>query len=163
MRGLPRIVADTEVGKRVEVTVWRDGKAKKLNVTLGELEKAEEEGLLDENAPEQNEAPAPAPKGTKIDDLALTVAPQSDTLQEKYGYSDNDKGVVITSVDSDGASFEKGLMEGEIIAEVDQNKVQNPQDVTAAIEGAREAGKKSVLLLIKHNGDMRFVAIKLDN
>lgn len=160
MRGLPRIVADSDVGEQSRVVVWRDEKQQTLNVTLGELEKAEEEGLLDAVTPGQLPS---NPKGEKITDLALTVAPMSAAVKEQYGLSDDARGVVITSVEPNSTAQEKGLMEGEVIAEVDQEAVSTPDDIKARIEAAKSNDKKSVLLLIQRGGDMRFVALKLGN
>ena len=41
MREVPRIVAETEIGSKVIVEVWREGKIKQLTVVLGELGEAE--------------------------------------------------------------------------------------------------------------------------
>tara|TARA_B100000686_G_scaffold329681_1_gene391115 strand:- start:4406 stop:5941 length:1536 start_codon:yes stop_codon:yes gene_type:complete len=163
MRGLPRIVADTEVGKQADVTVWRNGKAVELKVTLGELEKAEEEGLLDMPALAQTEEAPARPTGSEIAALELSVSPITPNMRERYSIEDNVNGVVVTSVDENGRSFEKGLVEGDVISEVDQKPVQSVDAVKSAIKGAQDAGKKSVLLLIKNAGDMRFAAIKLDS
>lgn len=159
MRGLPRVVAESDVGQKSQVVVWRDDKRKTLDVQLGELEKAEEEGLLDVAAP--NPAMA-SPKGQKIDDLSISVAPISPSLREQYGINDAASGVVITHVQTASAAYEKGLREGELITEVDQETVSTPDEVKAKVEAAKADKKKSVLLLIERDGDMRFVAIKLD-
>lgn len=159
MRGLPRVVAESDVGQKSQVVVWRDDKRKTLDVQLGELEKAEEEGLLDVAAP--NPAMV-SPKGQKIDDLSISVAPISPSLREQYGISDAASGVVITNVQTASAAYEKGLREGELITEVDQETVSTPDEVKAKVEAAKADKKKSVLLLIERDGDMRFVAIKLD-
>ena len=51
---------------------------------------------------------------------------------------------------------------GDIIVEVAQEEVKSPGQVAAKIEEAKKAGRKSVLMLVDRQGDLRFVAIKLD-
>ena len=157
MRGLPRIVAESDVGQKSEVVVWRDKARKTLTVTLGELEKAEE-GLLDSVTSGKM---LTSPKGEKINELAITVSPASAAIKEQYGLSEDVQGVVITSVEPGSAAEEKGLSEGEVITEVDQEAVRSADEIKAKLEAAKAEDKKSVLLLIQRGGDMRFVALKL--
>ena len=61
----------------------------------------------------------------------------------------------------DSPAAEKGLNPGEVIIEVGQEKVESPADVSRMVEEAREAGRRSVLLLIDRDGDLRFVALSV--
>ena len=69
MRSLPRIVAETPIDKDVTVRYWRDGKERKAKVSIGELEKAEDDGLL----AEADEPVKEDIKDTDIDVVGLSV------------------------------------------------------------------------------------------
>ena len=58
-------------------------------------------------------------------------------------------------------AFEKGLRAGDIITEAGQEKIASIADLNARMDAAREAGRKSLLLLIRRAGEPRFVALSL--
>lgn len=150
-RSLVRIVGDTEVGKAVEVTVFREGSEKTLNVDVGLLE--------DETvrvAAMTSDVPDPeAPAST----IGLEIVGLSDELREQFGIDEATKGVVVTSVDETSEAYEKGLREGDVIAEVAQEAVTTPRDVVDRLEAAKDAGRTSILLLVRRAGQPRFVAV----
>ena len=151
MRQLPRLVADTEVNKEVAVRVWRRGEEMEVSVTLGELEAAEEEGLL---AAVPGEGPV-----EEMDTLGLTLSGVTEDLRGRFGLGPDASGVVITNVAPESAAADKGLRAGELILEVGQEAVANVADVQRKVEEARDAGRRSVLLLVEREGDLRFVAL----
>ncbi len=155
MRDLPRIVAETPIDKDVPVVYWRDGKERKTKVKVGELEKAEEEGLL-ASGPKSE-----AREGIPIESVGLEVGALTDEDREAYGVPADVSGVIITKVEMDSEAFEKELMEGDVIVEINQKAVQTPQDVQEIFRKAQKAGRGSVLLLINREGDVQFIALKL--
>jgi len=159
MRRLPRVVAETAIEKAVPVEVWRKGKSQTVQVKVGELEAAEESGLL-ANVPEEQTAPkAPAPKATEALGLKLTgITPE---LRQQFELKAEQRGVLVTEVASGSPASEKGVRAGDVIVEVGQEEVKSPADVTAKVQKAREQGKKSILLLVERQGDLRFVALPL--
>jgi len=159
MRRLPRVVAETPIDKSVPVEVWRKGKAQTMQVKVGELEAAEESGLL-ASAPEETQPPKGAgPKPTEALGLKLTnITPE---LRQQFELKAEMKGVLVTEVASGTPASEKGVRAGDVIIEVGQEEVKAPADVTAKVQKAREQGKKSILLLIERQGDLRFVALPL--
>ncbi len=157
MRRLPRLVAETAVEKEVEVVVWRQGELVTVRVVLGQLELAEAGGLLDEGS-----GPAPqAAEPERLDQLGLTLAPLTAALREQYGLT-AESGVVITRVDPGSQAEEKGLVPGTVIVEVGQEPVDTVEDVERRIRAAREAGRRSVLLLVEAGGELRFVALPIE-
>jgi serine protease Do len=156
MRRLPRIVADTEVGKKVDVDVWRKNKKISFKVTVGELEETETQVAAKPGAGEKEGA------GRAIDALGLTVAPVSTATRERYSLDQDAKGVVVTAVKENGPAAEKGIRAGDLIVEVSQEEVTSPQQVAAKVEDAKKAGRKSVLLLLEGQGGLRFVAVRME-
>jgi serine protease Do len=154
MRELPRMVAETDIGKAVDVTVWRDEAEVQLQVTLGELEEAEAAALT--------ETESGAPETDTFDDLGLVLSDVSSELREQYELGEDVKGVVITDVAEDSPAGQKGLRPGDVIVEVGQEEVASPSDVAQRIKEARDSGRKSVLMLVDRQGDLRFVAIRID-
>jgi len=154
MRELPRVVAETEVGSTVPVEVFRRGETESFEVTLGELEVAEEQGLL-----AQEEGGDAAVR--ELAELGLTISGLNDAVRQEYELPPESTGVVITEVAPDSAAAEEGLVAGELIVEVGQEPVDSPDDVVAGIAEAREQDRRSVLLLVSRDGQLRFVALPL--
>ncbi|MGZ8334973.1 MAG: DegQ family serine endoprotease [Allosphingosinicella sp.] len=156
MRELPRLVADTEVDDSVPLTVWRDGREVVLDITIAALD---EDG---EKVAERTTGRSKAPRTLTIEPLGLTLAELDDHLRERFELAAEDQGVVVTEVETDGISAEKGLHPGDLIVEVEQGEVLSPSDVAARIDEARKTGRKSVLLLVEGQAGLQFVAIPID-
>jgi serine protease Do len=157
MRDLPRIVADTPVGKDVAVIVIRKGKEVSKSVKLGRLEDGEKQASLADKKDEQLES-KPVVKRA----LGLDLAAMSDDLRKRYKIKDNVKGVVITKVDPTSSAAEKRLSEGDIIVEIAQDAVATAEDVQKKIDQLKKQGRRSALVLVSNaNGDVRFVALSL--
>ena len=156
MRRLPRIVAETEVGKEVPMTVWRDGKKVTLKVTVGALDEGEKQ-----MAAATGETEAPAGREAQIEALGITVAAIDDEARERYDLDENDRGVVVVGVDADGPAESKGIAPGDVIVEVGQQEVATPGEVAERVEAARAEGRKTVLLLVEGRGGLRFVAPRI--
>ncbi|CCQ73485.1 DegQ family serine endoprotease [Magnetospira sp. QH-2] len=157
MRRLPRIVAETEIDAEVPVQVWRNGEVVDLKVVIGELEESE----VAEATPAKSKA-----NGTSgavgIDSLGLTVARASDSVRNRFSLGEGEiKGVVVTDVDQEGPAAEKGVQEGDIIVEVNQYEIGAPKDVIQRIEEARKGKRRSVLLFVERQGDLRIVGVRL--
>ena len=152
MRSLPRIVAETQVGKDTKVSVWRDGKIKILKVAVGELDDAK-----------AVEARSGSSKGgdRNIVDLGLTLSGITDQLRSRFKLANDAKGLVVTKVDGDGPAAEKNIRPGDIIVEVSQEEVSTTADVVKKVREVKKAGRKTVLLLLEGDGGMRFVVVRL--
>jgi serine protease Do len=157
MRHLPRIVAETPIDKVVKVTVWRKRKEVTLDVKVGELKEEAQQASLP-----SKEKPSGAPPET-VKALGLSLANLTPDLRDRYGLADDASGVVITDIDAGGPSADKGMRAGDVVVEVAQDSVKTTAQILAKIEEAKKAGRKSVLLLVDRQGDLRFVAVKLDN
>ena len=155
-RSLVRTVGETEVGKAVRVTVFRDGKTKTLMVTLGRREEAENVAF-----PTDDGAAPQVPDTTRM--LGLSLQPLDDTLREELGVTSGTDGLVVVEVDEASEAFAKGLRAGDVITEAGQQKLMSVADLEARVSEAREGGRKTVLLLVRRAGDPRFVALGVDD
>jgi serine protease Do len=160
MQKLPRMVADTEVGKEVPVTVWRKGKTLDFTVTLGRLEKAEKTEDA-ANAKKERTPNAPVQGTLKIKQVGLQVAPIDGVTRKRYSLGADNQGVVVTGVDLRSSAAERGILAGDVIVEVNQQAVSAPEDVEKQVAQAEKDGKGSVLFLVSRKDNRSFVALKL--
>jgi serine protease Do len=156
MRNLPRIVADSEVGQKVPVLLWRDGKEVTVQATLAE--KPDDQTQVASATPD---AKPEAPKPTEIAGLGIKLAPIAQDTKDKFQLSPDQKGVVITDVTPDSPAAERGLKPGDVIVEVQQEPVGSPADVQSRVDGVRKQSRKSVLMLIQSQDGLRWVPLSL--
>ncbi len=150
-RELVRMVGDADVGTTVRVVVFRDGGTQTLRVTLGRRETADGVASVEGGG-------APDADATETV-LGLTLSMVTDELREEYALPDTAKGVLVTEVDEASEAYEKGIRAGDLITEIGQQPVDTPASVAERFEDAREAGRKSLLLLLQREGQSRFVAV----
>lgn len=157
MRDLPRIVADTPVGKEVEVVVLRKGREETKRVKLGRLDDAEKP----QPASVQSDA-KPDDKSVVKKALGLELANISADLRKRFKIKDSVKGVVITGIDQNSAAAEKRLNAGDTIVEVAQEPVGTTEDFQAKVDKLKKDGRKLALLLVANpEGELRFVTLSL--
>ncbi|MCL3882387.1 DegQ family serine endoprotease [Marivita sp. GX14005] len=154
-RSLVRQVGNTAVGKSVRVVVNRDGETKTLLVTLGRREEAE--AVPAAQRLDGDETPS------SKDVLGLTLSPLNAEIREQLELPDSAKGLAVMDVDQSSEAFEKGMRAGDVITEAGQAQVLAFGDLEDRIDEAREAGRKSILLLVRRGGDPRFVALSIEN
>jgi len=138
MSDLPGMVADTPVGEKVSITVIRDGKRKVLSVKVGEL-KDEESAVLTDTQKE------------KIGVVVREITPE---FARSYGLADT-RGIIITHVEPGSPAAESGLMKGDIIREINRQKIQTLKDYDTAIRKNRG----SILFLIKRGRSTLWVSV----
>jgi len=139
---LPRVVAETPVGKTVDVVVLRDGKRKKLRAKVGELEEPE----LTELASATGKGPAAF--GLRVQDL-------NPDLAEQLGLDSTD-GVLITAVEPGSPADDANLRRGDVILEVDKSKIDDVDDLRAQLDSADDRA----LFLIRRGDSTIFVPLK---
>jgi serine protease Do len=139
---LPMMVARTPIGKEVPLKVIRDKTPMGLNVTIAELA--------------DDEAQVAGGKSSE-DKLGLTVQTLTPEIAQNLGV-DEDKGVVVTSVEPDSPAEEAGLRRGDILLEVNRRQIADAETFRKAIK-EREQGK-NVLFLVKRGDNTIFLALK---
>ena len=160
MRRLPRFVASTPIGKKVDIVIWRDGKRQTISGVVGEMP----EDPTEQAAGGKTEQPkvAQGKDGTlAIPGTGLTVATLNPALRERFGLDDEAKGIVVTDVKGDSGAADKGLRPGDLVIEADHKTVRTPQDLAKAVDDARKSGGKSLLLRVENPQQLRYVALPL--
>jgi serine protease Do len=157
MRELPRLVANTPIGKDVAVKLMRKGKELDVNVRLGRLEEGEKRADASPATPKPEAAKADA----KV--LGLTLGELDAAARAEYKIGADIKGVLITAVDPSSPAADKRIEAGNVIVEVAQQAVAKPEDVAAILKKQKDQGRRSVLLLISDpTGALRFEALKFE-
>ena len=155
MRTLPKLVSRTEVGKSVELEIWRNKKIIIKKLKLGRLESSE-----DFKAETKTSKPKPKVKDTEIKNLKISVRDITEDDIETRKLDKNLKGVVITFISKD-SSISGNLQVGDIILEVQKNKIVNSKQFNNLIENIYKKNKKTILLvIINKNNQRRYLGVK---
>ncbi|HEY0901271.1 MAG TPA: DegQ family serine endoprotease [Micavibrio sp.] len=160
MRELPRLVAEAPIDSDATIEYWREGKAQSTKIKIGELEKAEDNGLLSEKGPDAPLEEKPG-NNTIIESVGLSIAAMSAQDRQNYNIGDDVQGVIVRATTPNSESAQKGLAEGDVIVEINQQAVSDVASVKTIIDKAVKAGRNSILLLVNREGDVRFVALRL--
>ncbi|MFN0217999.1 MAG: Do family serine endopeptidase [Hyphomicrobium sp.] len=156
MRGLPKLVAQTQIGRTVDIEVLRKGQRLTKQVAVGLLEDEDSPTLAKAEPEDKPQSPSATPI------IGLKLAPLTTALRKKYNLDDKITGVVVEDVDPDSPAAQKGLKEGDVIVEAAQDQVTKPGDVSRSVDKVKAAGRKAVLLRVEDGkGDLRFVAVPL--
>lgn len=147
VKDLTRRVARTDADETVEVGIWRDGKRRERDVSIGVL----------------SEAPVQlaSAEETRHGRLGLELAPLDQDTRRQYRIPEDVAGALVTNVDPRGPAARQGVRPGDVISMVGQKPVESPDQVQDEIEAAAGDDRDHVLLRIERNGGSRFIAMKL--
>jgi serine protease Do len=137
------LVAATDVGKRVKMRVFRDGKYRDVTVTLGEY---------DERTLAQPASAEPPWLGLVVEDLA------SRPVRERWSLTAEERGVVVTDVADDSPAARKGVTPGAVILEIVNQEISGLADYNRIRDELRERDKP-ITFKIKDGGTVRYVAL----
>ena len=155
-RALPRIVADTPIGKTVNIDVLRKGRKQTLRITVQKL-------ADDAKADKPSKAPpAPVKNQSKLSQLGLSLVALDGGARAKFKIGAGVQGVLVSSVEAGSPAAEKNLRTGDVIVEVAGQPVKTPDDVAKRVDADVKAGKKSELILVNRDGDLTYVGLKLN-
>ena len=153
MKELPKIVAETEVGKMVKVKVWRNQREITKTIKLGRLETSE-----DFKAEAKPEKPK---KQVSIEGLKLTVRLLTKEDIEARKLPLNTTGVVVTKIDPE--SPVKNLKLNNIIVEAQRKKIKTIGELENLVKIALRSNDKTMLIAIYNNQNQRrYIGVKLD-
>lgn len=158
MRKLPRFVADTPIGSDVPLTVFRQGKEQILHVTIGELLEPGDK-MSFPVPPKEGEQ---LPSGAK-EVLGLTVLALNDDNKKEYGIPDDISGLLIINVSNGSAAAGKGFQSGDVLVSANQEPINDISNLLKALTNTKLAGRPSVLVLVLHEGETRFMALPISN
>ena len=139
---LSRLVASTAPNTKVTMQMLRDGKHKDLKVTVGTM-------------PEESAAVSPAPKETA---WGMAVQNLTADLARRFGLDEGEAGVVIAEVQPGSPAGEAKLRPGDVIKEVNRQKIQNIRDYNQAVQKTKK--NESLLLLVKRGKNTFYVPLK---
>ena len=155
-RELSRAVADSTIHSKATLAVWRDNREVTLDVRVGEMSR---QVASAEERPERSAKPHRG--GVELSALGLTLAPIDSRTRARYGLPKDARGALVASVDERADAADKGLKPGDVITRVNQEAIAGPSDVASAVDKAKAAHRKSILLLVEREGNQRFVAVDL--
>ena len=151
MKELPLIVAQTEVGKTVDVKVWRNKREVIKKIKLGRLETSEDFNIKK----------AEGPKTTIIDGLKITVRSLTKEDIEARNLPKETTGAVITKIENDSPI--NYLNVNNIIVEAQKKKIKTVGDLKNIVNSALRSSDKTILIAIYNNqGQRRYIGVKLD-
>ena len=157
VRGLPKLVAQTAIGRTVDVELQRKGQRKTVKVVLGRL--VEDDAKADGKSGSTPSETAPSSKAL----IGLSISTLTDELRAKFNIGKSIKGVVVTEVDLQSAVASKNIKVGDVIVEAAQEPVTSLDDIAKSIDKIKKIGRKQMLLRVEDSkGDMRFVAVPLE-
>ena len=113
-------VSTRGIGAHVAVGVWREGKRQPVDVVLGEL-------------------PGEGGRGGagKVGLALQTLTPR---LAESLGLDPRTRGAVVAEVTPGGQAAAAGVREGDVILEIDRQRVGTAEEVVAALGAPRKGG-----------------------
>jgi len=153
MSELPRIVAETEVGKKVKLKVWRNKREITKEIILGRLETSEDfksQGLVTEK-----------PKEDRIDGLKIKVRLLTKDDIKERNLPKNTTGLVITEIEKDSPI--NYLQVNNIIVEAQKKKINTIGDLDNIVKLALKGADKSLLIAIYNNNNQRrYIGVKLN-
>ena len=154
MRKLPKVVANTKVGKSVDLKIWRNKKSITKKLTLGRLESSEEF--------KEKETKTVKKKEETIKSLKISVREVNDEDISSRNLNKNTKGVVIVNIESK-SPLANVLSINDIIIEVQKNPVKNSSDLKNIVDGIFKKGEKTLLLtVINKNNRRRYLGVKIN-
>ena len=154
MRKLPKVVANTKVGKSVDLKIWRNKKSITKKLTLGRLESSEEFKEKKTKTVKKKEEP--------IKSLKISVREVNEDDISSRNLNKNTKGVVITNIENK-SPLVSVLSVNDIIIEVQKNPVKNSSDLKNIVDGIFKKGEKTLLLtVINKNNRRRYLGVKIN-
>ena len=170
MRDLPRVVAESPVGKAVDVVLLRDGKEMNVKVTLGRLEDGEKLAGAEDDATQEETADGTTPEAgeqaepTKTETvLGMAIGDLDEDARKTFEIVESVKGVVITEVTPDSAAAERGIVPGDVIVEIGQEAVTTADEVKTRVAKLKSEDRRNALLMIANRtGALRYITVRID-
>ena len=156
MRFLPRMVAETKIGKASTVTYWRANASKTVPITVGELDEHEDEAESD-GTDKGKKSKGKTPEAETV--MGMQVSPLSAKLREELNLPAAQPGVAVVDVTHNSEAAKRGMQPGDVIVDVNNVPVNSASDLKKAFETAHKAGRKFALVRVAREKDTAFVTL----
>ena len=157
MRKLPRYVAETKSGKKVDMVYWRKGRENTTSVTIGTLP-GETEGSGTTPAPTQKPGAKPEPSRMVI---GMSLVPLTKQLRTQLNIPATAKGMVVDAVEMTSEAAKRGIRPGDVIVEVNESAVDSVEAAQKALVAAKKSGKQFALIQLMRGTDTAFTTVEL--
>jgi serine protease Do len=148
-RDLPRLVASARAGTSASLEIWRNGEARTLSLELDAMP-GEEQQLASNGEPEPGQSAR----------LGIQLAELTPQLRQRYGIPEQSSGVLVAQVEPGSPAARAGIRSGNVLEMVDRAAVSSPEEVVAKVQEAAAQKRSAVMLLVAHEGERRFVAVR---
>ena len=145
-RDLPKLVAETEVGKNVLLKIWRNRKMISKKVQLGRLESSEEFKA-------EQSTVTPTDKGVEVSDLKIYVRDLTEDDLLNRNLPKNTTGVVVTKIENDSPIM--FLSENDVIVELQKKKISSAKQFEKMVKNIVSKGEKTLLFAVYNNNNQR--------
>ncbi len=132
----------------IELKILRDGKPRRLKVTIGE--RPSDQQLASHSAPEDLD-----------EDLGFSVRSLTESLRNEMRLSEDLKGVVVQGLKETSEAYERGLRNGDIISAVKRNNISTAQEFYEAVQKSMDEGDRALLLTVERDNLKQFIAFRM--
>ena len=151
MKELPMIVAKTEVGKKVDVKIWRNKKEISKKITLGRLETSEDFKVSEKTPLTEN----------RVENLKITVKELTKQDIKDRKLPNQTSGLIISNIDND-SPLKDSIEINSIIIEAQKKKIKSAKDLNQIVKEVLNTNQKTILLVIYNSQNQRrYIGIKL--
>jgi serine protease Do len=157
VRDLPIVVAETAVGDKADVKVWRKDHEIDLNPKIAAMPANPEQAFAHNGGDETQEGTAES-----ASTLGLKLAPLTQEWRQRLKVPKSVKGVVVTAISDKSPLAELGIEAGDVIETIDQQPVTSPRDAAAKLKEARRGKNKALLLLVNRHGVNQYIALSMN-
>ncbi|MDG2187360.1 MAG: Do family serine endopeptidase [Hyphomicrobiales bacterium] len=149
MRKLPRIVAETKVGSKVEVKIWRNNRSINKYVVVERLN----EVLLINNDIEDEDG-NDIIEDSFVLNLGFSLNKINKELSDAYNFNVNQKGLVVTKINNESDSYKRGLREGDVVNVINEPELYSKNQFMRIIEKYRNANRNLMLIKVVRGKNM---------
>ncbi len=156
---LTRMVGAARPGENMRLEIYRDGRRQTVNVRSGTRPADIAASLNSQEEPDADEPRAGSAVGEAVE--GLTVSPVNAAARSRYDLPDRIEGLVVTAVSPNSRAGRLGFEPGMVILQANARPVRSAADLRSAVAAVRQAGRTSVLLLVRTSQGNRPVVLPL--
>jgi len=159
MRNLPKIISETEIGKKINVKILRNGSEKIFNVLIAQIpedsSKKSDSNLKSKKSDENEIEETSKEIGLSVKNLS------SDFIKNNLAKLNISSGIIVSKIENNSIAANSGIMKGDIIMQIDMKHVKNIDEFRMILKNSLENDKNSLLFLIYRSGHKIFVPVQM--